>query len=81
MPAKPFSEMKDLALAMNFWRDSDEATIFEKYAEGKFQPPTERITFGPWLTKVAIESLSLLSTVIRLNSVESVHDPYGAEAQ
>jgi len=44
--------MNDFALEMNLDRESEEATIFEKNSDGKFHPPTEAITFGPWLTSV-----------------------------
>merc|ERR1719265_410625 len=45
MPARPFLSMKSLALEMNLARLSEDDTIFEKYSDGKFQPPMEMITF------------------------------------
>jgi hypothetical protein len=67
--------MKDFALEMNFDLDSEVATIFEKYEDGKFQPPRDMMTFGPWLTKVAMDCGSFFSTVISENSLLSEQSP------
>jgi len=81
MPFIPFAAMNFFALEMNFWRDSEEATILEKYEDGKFQPPMEAITLVPCPTSVLIDAGSFFSTVMSSNSFEEVQEPNGEEAQ